>query len=234
MNRINELFESKSANVCSIFLTAGFPNLNDTVSLVPELEANGADIVEIGMPFSDPLADGETIQESSLVALKNGMTIDILFQQIVAIRTVSQIPIVLMGYFNPVFKYGLEKFLQKCELTGVDGLIIPDISVEEYELKYGDRVEKIKNHSSTFIYYVSSASTTGKTGAFADEQIRNFKKMKESNVSIPILMGFGIYDQATFQTACKYFNGGIIGSAYIRSLSKGISSQDFMGTILKP
>jgi tryptophan synthase alpha chain len=159
-----------------------------------------------------------------------------------------------MGYFNPVFKYGLEKFLQKCELTGVDGLIIPDISVEEYELKYGtvfkkydvpltflvtpktseDRVEKIKNHSSTFIYYVSSASTTGKTGAFADEQIRNFKKMKESNVSIPILMGFGIYDQATFQTACKYFNGGIIGSAYIRSLSKGISSQDFMGTILKP
>lgn len=248
MNRINQLFQRKPKDVCSIFITAGFPNLNDTVHTVLELESNGVDMVEIGMPFSDPLADGETIQSSSLVALENGMTIDILFRQILAIREQSQIPIVLMGYFNPVFKYGLELFLKKCELSGVDGLIIPDISIEEYELNYKlifdkykvpmtflvtpktstDRFEKIKNHSSTFIYYVSSASTTGKTGEFSKQQLFDFEKMKAKELQLPVLMGFGIHDSNTFRTACKYFSGGIIGSAFIRSMTSGDPISDFV------
>jgi tryptophan synthase alpha chain len=251
MNRINQLFQRKPKDVCSIFITAGFPNLNDTVQTVLELERNGVDMVEIGMPFSDPLADGETIQSSSLVALENGMTIDILFRQILAIREQSQIPIVLMGYFNPVFKYGLELFLKKCELSGVDGLIIPDISVEEYELSYKKlfdnyqvpltflvtpktstaRFEKIKNHSSTFIYYVSSASTTGKTGEFSAQQLIDFEQMKSEEIKLPVLMGFGIHDSKTFKTACNYFDGGIIGSAFIRSRKEGKPIVDFVGEI---
>lgn len=253
MNRINTLFDTKPNKVCNIFLTAGFPCLHDTVKLVLDLEKNGADMVEIGMPFSDPLADGETIQESSLKALENGMTIDILFQQVVEIRRQSQIPIVLMGYFNPVFRYGLENFLQKCESSGVDGLIIPDISVEEYELNYIDvfnkykvpltflvtpktstkRFEKIEKHSSTFIYYVSSASTTGKTGEFSNAQKINFKEVKAIDINCPILMGFGIYNHATFKTACDYFNGGIIGSAFIRSLNRSEKPASFMQGILQ-
>ncbi|MEO9531391.1 MAG: tryptophan synthase subunit alpha [Crocinitomicaceae bacterium] len=251
MNRINQLFEEKPNNICSIFLTAGFPNLEDTVSTVLELEKNGTDLVEIGMPFSDPLADGETIQSSSLIALKNGMTIDLLFQQVVSIRTQSQIPIVLMGYFNPVYNYGLEKFLQKCELSGVDGLIIPDISIEEYELSFKEvferyqvpltflttprtapeRLKKIIKHSTTFIYYVSSASTTGKTGAFSNEQIKQFEKMKNLSIDLPILMGFGIHDHTTFKIACEYFNGGIIGSAFIRALKEKVEIKEFMGRL---
>ena len=254
MNRINQLFEEKEKNICSIFLTAGYPNLNDTAKTVFELEADGVDMVEIGMPFSDPLADGETIQASSLVALKNGMNIDLLFQQIVNIRTNSQIPIVLMGYFNPVFNYGLEKFLQKCERSGVDGLIIPDISLEEYEVNFKvvfdkykvpltflftpktalERIRKIEKYSSTFIYFVSSASTTGKTGDFSEEQLSNFKEVQDLNLSVPVLMGFGIYNQSTFNTACKFFNGGIIGSAFIRSQTGNVPVKRFMDEILNP
>ena len=251
MNRINQLFKQKPKDVCSIFLTAGFPTLNDTVKTVLELEQNGVDIVEIGMPFSDPLADGDTIQASSLVALENGMNIDLLFRQIVAIREQSEIPIVLMGYFNPVFKYGLELFLKKCEVSGVDGLIIPDISVEEYELNYkklfdkyktpmtflvtpktsSERFQKIRKHSSTFIYYVSSASTTGKTGEFSNEQIRDFERVKNQGIELPILMGFGIHDSKTFKTACEFFSGGIIGSAFIRSQAKDEVVSEFTSRI---
>lgn len=251
MNRINHLFKTKSENVCSIFLTAGYPNLNDTVETVLELEKNGVDMVEIGMPFSDPLADGETIQASSLVALENGMTIELLFRQILAIREKTQIPIVLMGYFNPVFKFGLELFLKKCQLSGVDGLIIPDISVEEYELNYKQvfdkyevpltflvtpktsqqRLEKIISHSSTFIYYVSSASTTGKTGEFSEEQKTDFERIQNEQIELPILMGFGIHDANTFKTACDYFNGGIIGSAFIRSQLQAESISSFISKI---
>ena len=251
MNRINYLFKRKPQNVCSIFITAGFPNLNDTVKTVLELEKNGFDMVEIGIPFSDPLADGETIQKSSLIALENGMNIDILFRQILAIREHSQIPIVLMGYFNPVFKYGLELFLKKCEFSGVDGLIIPDISIEEYELNYKDlfqkfnvpltflvtpktsseRFEKIQNHSTTFIYYVSSASTTGKTGKFSTEQLYDFERMKSKEIELPVLMGFGIHDLITFKAACNYFNGGIIGSAFIRSQQERKPIVEFVSQI---
>lgn len=254
MNRINYLFSQKPQNICSIFLTAGFPNLNDTVQIVLDLEKSGVDMVEIGMPFSDPLADGETIQASSIQALNNGMTIDLIFRQIVAIRTQSQIPIVLMGYFNPVFKFGIELFLTKCQMTGVDGLIIPDISVEEYELNYkeifdkydvpltflvtpktsNDRLDKIKSYCSTFIYYVSSSSTTGATGDFSKEQIEEFKNMKTLEKKVPMLMGFGIHDSRTFRIACDYFNGGIIGSAFLRHLKTGNLARDFIRQISEP
>ncbi|MFT4602530.1 MAG: tryptophan synthase alpha chain [Arenicella sp.] len=247
MNRITYLFKQKPKNVCSIFVTAGFPNLEDTVQTVLDLEKSGVDMVEIGMPFSDPLADGETIQASSIQALENGMTIDLIFRQIVAIRAESQIPIVLMGYFNPVFKFGLDLFLNKCQMSGVDGLIIPDISIEEYELNYKEvfakydvpltflvtpktstqRLSKIKGYSSTFIYYVSSASTTGKTGEFSEDQISDFKRMSDLRLEIPVLMGFGIHNTKTFDIACQHFDGGIIGSAFIRHLKEESSVQEF-------
>ena len=250
MNRINQLFKKKPNNVFSIFVTAGYPNLDDTVNTVLELEKNGVDMVEIGVPFSDPLADGGTIQESSLVALENGVTIDIIFRQIVAIREQSQIPIVLMGYFNPIFKYGLDLFLKKCEVSGVDGLIIPDISVEEFELNFieffkrydvpltflvtpktsDERFDKILKHSRTFIYYVSSASTTGKTGEFSVEQFSNFKRIKEKQITVPLLMGFGIHDAKTLEIAQTYFNGGIVGSAFIRNQKEGNSISEFCST----
>ena len=252
MNRINYLFSQKPNNVSSIFVTAGFPNLNDTVQIVLDLERNGVDMVEIGMPFSDPLADGETIQTSSIQALENGMTIELIFRQIVAIRTQSQIPIVLMGYFNPVFRFGLDLFLNKCQMAGVDGLIIPDISVEEYELNYKElfskydvpltflvtpktstaRFGKIKSYSSTFIYYVSSASTTGSKGEFSLEQISDFERMRQKKVEVPLLMGFGIHNRETFATACNYFNGGIIGSEFIRSISRNEQIGEFCKRIL--
>ena len=252
MNRIKNLFRDKPYDICSIFITAGYPNLNDTTDKVLELEAQGVDLVEIGMPFSDPLADGETIQHSSKIALDNGMNIALLFEQIKEIRKQSEIPIALMGYINPVLSFGLDKFLKTCKEVGIDALIIPDISLEEYELQFQnkfeehgiplvflvtprtslERVMKIKEHSKAFIYYVSSSSTTGKTGEYSEEQIANFKQFNELKLGVPVLMGFGIHNKKTFDTACKYFNGGIIGSAYLRSLSQEQSAESFLREIV--
>jgi tryptophan synthase alpha chain len=251
MNRLKGLFDIKQSGICSIFVTAGFPDLDSTVETVLALEQSGVDMVELGMPFSDPLADGETIQRSSAVALKNGMNLDLLFDQINEIRNHSRIPIVLMGYANPVFKYGIEKFLSRCKGTGVDGLIIPDISLEEYELNFKElfqtagipmtflvtpktsteRIRRIDALSETFIYFVSSASTTGKSGIFSEEDIQNFKQLKSLKLSSPILMGFGIHDQDTFDTACTYFNGAIIGSAFIRALESRSDIPAFIGSL---
>lgn len=240
MNRINELFVRKRSDICSIFVTAGYPQLNDTVSIVSDLESSGVDLIEIGMPFSDPLADGETIQYASELAIKNGMNINILFNQLVEIRMTSEIPIVLMGYANPIFKYGLGDFLARCEEVGVDGLIIPDISLEEYELNYQNvfdqynvpltflftpntslvRLEKIESLTKTFIYFISSSTTTGGARTFSEQQVNQFAEVQELGLTKPVLMGFGIHDKETFQLACEFFQGGIIGSAFIRSLER--------------
>ena len=251
MNRLNQLFERKSKGICNIFFTAGYPNLHDTVNIALDLERQGADILEIGMPFSDPLADGETIQQASAVALKNGMSIKLLLQQVAEIRSTSEIPIVLMGYINPVLRYGLENFLNDAKKAGVDGLILPDISLEEYELNYRElfdqyevpltflatpkttevRLKRMEKLTKTFIYFVSSASTTGKSAGYSIEQIEAFKNFRKHKLQKPVLMGFGIHDKATFQMACEHFNGAIIGSAFIRSLTER-KSADFVGQLV--
>lgn len=252
MNRIQQLFKKKQENVCSVFVTAGYPKLESTVDVVLDLEAAGVDMIEIGMPFSDPLADGPTIQKSSLQALKNGMNIPLLFEQIEEIRKTSQIPIVLMGYINPVMAYGLETFLEKCKNVGVDGLIIPDISLETYELEYKNlftqygvpltflvtprttlnRIIRIQNNTETFIYYVSSSATTGRSSNFTEQQESAFLQFNELKLTVPVLAGFGIHNQETFHTVCKYFNGGIIGSAFLRSLEKGQSVKSFVSSLI--
>ena len=240
-NRIDQLFENKQENILSVYLTAGFPNLNDTVTIIKELEKNGVDLIEIGMPFSDPTADGTTIQHSSETALKNGMSLKLLFEQLKDIRASVNIPLVLMGYINPVLHFGIEKFCEKCNETGIDGLILPDLPLSEYKMHYQEvfskyglhnillitpqtsekRILEIDETSGGFIYMVSSSSTTGadkKPGDFKREYFERIQGMKLKN---PRLIGFGISDRPTFVNACKYASGAIIGSAFIKSVQPG-------------
>ena len=247
MNRISKQLR-KDKKLLSIYFTAGFPELDDTVSILQELEENGVDMVEIGLPFSDPLADGPTIQESSQIALKNGMTTHILFEQLKDIRKTVSIPLILMGYFNPLLQYGVEEFCKKCEEVGIDGLILPDLPLAEYQEHYEAifkkhsliniflitpqtseaRIKHIDAASNGFIYMVSSASVTGSSEGFGEEQQKYFKRIAAMNLSNPQIVGFGIKDADTFQQATNYTNGAIIGSAFIKMLSKkgkaGISS----------
>ena len=238
MNRINKLFTEKK-NILSIYYTAGFPNLNDTVNILKSLEKAGADIVELGMPFSDPLADGPTIQDSSLVALNNGMSIKVLFEQLKDVRKEVSIPIVLMGYINPVHKYGIEKFAKKCQEVGVDGVIIPDLPFDEYNEKYKTifyaagvsniflvtpqspeaRIHAIDTNTNGFIYVVSSAAVTGAKSGISDTQIEYFQKLQNMKLKNPSLIGFGISDNESFKATCKYASGAIVGSAFVKLLA---------------
>ena len=238
MNRINKLFTEKK-NILSIYYTAGFPNLNDTVNILKSLEKAGADIVELGMPFSDPLADGPTIQDSSLVALNNGMSIKVLFEQLKDVRKEVTIPIVLMGYINPVHKYGIEKFAKKCQEVGVDGVIIPDLPFDEYNEKYKTifeaagvsniflvtpqspeaRIRAIDTNTNGFIYVVSSAAVTGAKSGISDTQIEYFQKLQNMQLKNPSLIGFGISDNESFKATCKYASGAIVGSAFVKLLA---------------
>lgn len=238
MNRINKLFQDKKENILSVYFTAGFPKLNDTHSIIYELERTGVDMVEIGMPFSDPLADGPTIQRSSEIALENGMTIKLLFEQLKNVK--STIPLVLMGYLNPILQYGIEPFCKDASLLGISGIIIPDLPLQEYIENYklifekynlkniflitpqttNERIRLIDEHSDGFIYMVSSASTTGGKNDIGNEQEQYFKRIKEMNLKSPTLIGFGIHNQQTFSKACEYANGAIIGSAFIKSIEK--------------
>lgn len=234
-NKITDLFEKKKGNILSVFYTAGFPNLNDTIVIAQHLEKAGADIIEIGIPFSDPVADGPTIQESNKIALENGMNLRLLLNQVKEIRKKVSMPIILMGYLNPVMQYGIEKFCKDASEAGVDGLILPDMPMEEYTHEYkdlfesfglsntflispttsDDRVRKIDAVSNGFIYAVSASSTTGAKGEFADVQISYFEKLKSMKLSNPFLIGFGISNHATFTKASTYGAGAIIGSAFI-------------------
>ena len=237
MNRLDQLFEAKKNKVLNIYCTAGYPQLNSTVEVLHALQNNGADLIEIGMPYSDPLADGEVIQASSAVALQNGMTLEILFQQLQNVRTDIRLPIILMGYMNPILQFGIEKFCAKAKEVGVDGVILPDLPMYEFETIYKslfdandlkfvflvtpetgeDRIRKIDSLCSGFLYAVSSSSTTGKNKAIEGQE-DYFKKLQQMNLKNPVLVGFGIKDKATFASACKYTNGAIIGSAYIKAL----------------
>ena len=240
MNRIEELFNKKSQRVLNVYFTAGYPKLNDTVAILESLEQSGADLIEIGIPFSDPIADGPTIQESNGIALGNGMTLKLLLEQLEGVREKVNIPIVLMGYINPIVQYGIEAFCKKCGEVGVDGLILPDLPMFEYmEVhkptfeKHGllnillitpqtsdARIREIDQNSSGFIYMVSSASTTGAKTGISDEQEAYFARVKAMNLKNPTLIGFGISNKETFDKACKNANGAIIGSAFIKAISQ--------------
>lgn len=237
-NRITQLFENKNKNILSIYFTAGFPHLNDTCEIIRELESNGVDLIEIGIPFSDPMADGPTIQESGTIALRNGMTLSLLFDQLKDIRKNTAIPLIMMGYLNPIMQYGFEDFCRKCKEIGIDGAIIPDLPfkdyLEEYKPiaeKYGiriimlitpetsvERVRLIDEHTDGFIYMVSSAATTGAQKSFDEQKQAYFKKINELNLRNPLLIGFGISNKATLVAAQENSNGAIIGSKFISLL----------------
>ena len=254
-NRINQLFETKKDNILSVYFTAGFPKLNDTVEIIQELEKNGVELIEIGIPFSDPTADGPTIQHSSEIALKNGMSLHLLFEQLKNIRKSVKIPLILMGYFNPVMQFGVEEFCKKCSETGIDGAILPDLPLEEFEWHFKDdfvqnnlhnillitpqtpeiRIRQIDAASDGFIYMVSSSSITGAGKKVEDFHKDYFERIQQMNLKNPRLIGFGISDHATFANACKYAGGSIIGSAFVKALESGNnikkSTSDFVKTI---
>jgi tryptophan synthase alpha chain len=239
MNRIQtKLQEDKK--LLSIYFTAGYPDINNTVKIIQDLEKNGVDMIEIGLPFSDPLADGPTIQDSSTKALKNGMTTEVLFKQLKDIRKSVNIPLIIMGYFNPMLQYGVEAFCKKCSEIGIDGLIIPDLPVdvyhEEYQAifeKYGlinvflitpqtsvERINFIDSVSNGFIYMVSSASVTGSKKGFGNDQKAYFERISNMDLKNPQIIGFGISDNKTFTQATNYVKGAIIGSAFIKFISE--------------
>ena len=238
MNRIQRLFQNKQKNILSVYFTAGYPNLNSTSSIIKELMYAGVDMIEIGIPFSDPLADGPVIQNSSTVALKNGMTLATLFGQLEGIRKEVNIPLILMGYVNPVLQYGVEAFCKKCHETGIDALIIPDLPLNEYKKefkphldKYGienillispmtsdERIRQIDESSNAFIYMVSSSSTTGLRNTFNEEQIEYFKRVASMNLKNHLLAGFGISNNVTFRQVCEFTSGAIVGSGFIKAL----------------
>lgn len=252
MNRIDQKFQ-EDKKLLSIYFSAGHPNLEDTVPILKNLQAAGVDMIEIGLPFSDPLADGPTIQESSTQALRNGMTTNKLFSQLEGIRGHIDIPLVIMGYFNPMMQYGIEKFCQRCEAIGIDGLIIPDLPVDVYHDKYkslfdqhglynmflitpqtpDERIRYIDRVSNGFIYMVSSAAVTGAQNTFGDTQTSYFKRIANMNLKTPTIVGFGISNAATYTAATNYSKGAIIGSAFIKFLKeKGVDQiQNFVAEI---
>jgi len=255
MSRIKTLFEKKSHQVLNVYCTAGYPELDSTLKVMESLQENGADLVELGMPYSDPLADGEVIQMSSSRALANGMTIPVLFEQLKDLRNRVRIPVILMGYMNPVLQYGFENFCRDAAKLGIDGLILPDLPEYEFEKEYGPilhqygldfiflvtpetseaRVRKLDGLSSGFLYAVSSSSTTG-----SDKEMRSvtayLQRLNGYGLKNPVLVGFGIRDKRTFDEACTYANGAIIGSAYIKALQQTNdiehSTKEFLKSIL--
>jgi len=239
MNRLTERL-SAEGKILSIYATAGFPQLIDTLQVLKELENAGVDLIEIGMPFSDPLADGPTIQESSTKALMNGMTTELLFEQLKEVRNHLSIPLILMGYFNPVLQFGVEKFLKKAAEIGIDGVILPDLPLEVYEREYKDlfeayglsmiflitpqtpesRIRQIEQASTSFIYMVSTSSTTGAQEGFNQESMKYFKRIEAMNLKVPTVVGFGISTASSYHQATSHSKGAIIGSAFIKALSK--------------
>ena len=240
MNRLTKLFEKQKKYLLSIYFTAGFPKLDDTVKVLIALEKSGVDFVEIGIPFSDPVADGEVIQKSSQWALANGMNLNLLFDQLRNIRSKVKIPIILMGYTNPVLSMGMENFIDKCQETGVDGVIIPDFPTDEYQERYLDlfrqkgisnillispqtseeRILDIDSISEGFIYMVSSYATTGAGGAFSQKQMDYFNRIQSMKLKNPLMTGFGVSDNETFRQVCNYSSGAIVGSAFVKLLEK--------------
>ncbi len=255
MSRLQALFANKKERVLNVYFTAGYPQLDSTTTIIQALQNNGADIIELGMPYSDPLADGPVIQESGNIALQNGMTIAVLFEQLKKIKGQVNIPIILMGYMNPVMQYGFEKFCADASAVGVDGLILPDLPEYEFEMEYGDiikkygldfvflvtpetsteRIQQLDNLSTGFLYAVSSSATTGKDKDFNSVE-KYLEQLQSMQLKNPVLVGFGIKDRNTFESACKYANGAIIGTAFIKALegSTNINEtvKEFINTVI--
>ncbi len=240
MNRLNELFNKKKDNLLSIYFTAGYPELNTTVDIAEALEKADVDFLEIGFPYSDPVADGPVIQHSSEIALQNGMNLNLLFEQLKDLRKRVSIPIMLMGYFNPVVQYGVERFCKKAAEVGVDGIIVPDLPIYEYEMLYADifkskglsnifmvtpqtseeRIRKIDELSSSFIYLLSSSSITGTALQLSVNIEDYYKRIKAMNLNNPTIIGFGITDQKSFDKACEYASGAIVGTRFVKLLAE--------------
>jgi tryptophan synthase alpha chain len=255
MNSIQKLFQQKEKNLLSIYFTCGFPELDDTTKVISELEKSGVDFIEVGLPYSDPLADGPTIQDSSQKALQNGINLDIVFDQLMSIKETNKTPLVLMGYLNQMLKYGEEQFCEKIVACGIDTVIIPDLPMVEFDNhykqlfdKYGitnvflitpnteeERIRKIDALTEAFIYVVASSSITGAKGEISDQQIAYFERIKNMNLKSKLIVGFGISDNKTFTTACSYANGAIIGSAFIKNLGKNGADkiEDFIKPIIR-
>jgi len=255
MNRINKLFQKKNKKILSIYFTAGYPRINDSVDIIKALDKNGVDMIEVGIPFSDPIADGPIIQNSSTIAIKNGMNMSLLFDQLKNIRSTTQIPIILMGYINPIIQFGYDKFVNKLIDCGVDGVILPDLPLLEYkkELKPFfdknnlsfislispntsiERVKEIDQISDGFLYVVSSSSITGQNNLFDANQIKYFNSLNNIFLKNPKIIGFGISDKKSFDMACNYSNGAIIGTKFINSLdvlNLNKSIEKFINSIL--
>ena len=240
MNRIDKLFREKKGTILSVYFTAGYPRLDSTAGIIGALAEAGADMIEIGMPFSDPVADGPVIQHSSEKALRNGMNLKLLFDQLTEIRHEVKIPLLLMGYLNPVMQFGVENFCRECTRTGIDGVILPDLPPIVYKEEYFsifnmynlynimlispqssvERITAIDKISRGFVYMVSSSSVTGSKGNFSDDQISYFKRVSEMELRNPVLIGFGISNHETFINAGKFARGGIIGSAFVNILEQ--------------
>lgn len=257
MNRIQEILSADSKPLLSVYFTAGFPHRDDTMILLKQLQQSGVSLVEIGMPFSDPLADGPVIQHSSQVALRNGMTLELLFEQLKDMRKEIRIPVLLMGYLNPVLQFGMDQFVRMAAETGVDGVILPDLPLEVYETEYAEmfraasldlvflvtpeteaeRLQRIDEWSTAFIYAVSSSSTTGKNTNL-DAQQDYFKRLSDGHLRHPVMVGFGIRDHETFRAATRYARGAIIGTAFIQAIENspdlGHSVHEFICSILQP
>lgn len=252
MNRINKLFQHKPSDILSIYFTAGHPALDSAPAIIKALANAGTDMIEIGMPFSDPMADGPVIQSSSTRALKNGMSLKLLFSQLQDIRKEVSIPLLLMGYLNPVLQYGMERFCRDCAKTGIDGIILPDLPLDVYQEEYQEmfekhelrniflispqtsdnRIRKIDSVSKAFVYMVSSSSTTGIRGGFSKEQTAYFERIRNMKLNNPELIGFGISNHSSFAAVCNYAQGAIIGSAFVKLLEeKGFSEATVMDFI---
>lgn len=253
MNRINALFAQKQKDILSIYFTAGFPEINSTVEVITELQKNGVDLIEIGIPFSDPMADGPTIQESGTIALRNGMSLKILFDQLADIRSSVHIPLIMMGYLNPIMQYGFENFCAKCKEVGVDGAIIPDLPFDDYITEYKaiadrydikvimlitpetseKRIRLIDENTDGFVYMVSSASTTGAQSSFNEQKQEYFHRIDAMKLKNPRLIGFGISNKATLESAQANANGAIIGSKFVTLLKESASVKEAVAGLKK-
>jgi tryptophan synthase alpha chain len=257
INRVVSLFERKKENILSVFYTAGFPSLNATQEIAEALQHAGVDMIELGIPFSDPVADGPTIQASNKIALDNGMTVPLLLQQLKEIRKTVSVPILLMGYINPVLQYGIERFVKDAAAAGADGFILPDLPLDEYldswqslVAQHGlvttflispttseERIRKVDAATKGFIYAVSSSSTTGTRVGFNEEQVEYFKRLQSMQLKNSFLIGFGVSNRETYQTVCEYASGAIIGSAFINHVKNSSNletdSAQFLQSILK-
>ncbi len=253
MNRITQLFEHKKNNVLSVYFTAGYPNHSDTVPILEALEKNGIDMAEVGIPFSDPMADGPVIQHSAEEALRKGMSLRILFQQLKVVRNRVKMPLILMGYLNPIMQYGFGNFCQSCSESGIDGMIIPDLPFGDYLANYksiadqhdlkmimlitpetsDERIWLIDQHTEGFIYMVSSASTTGAQTAFDDSKQAYFTRVAGMKLRNPLMVGFGISNKATLEAASAHTNGAIVGSKFIQLLGEKNSPDEAVKGLLE-